>query len=106
MVEHRIYFDKYFYEKGGEIHLVTFPACPRPLRFVMDKTIFSLWYLSCFFKALVCIAIESSAFVKRSLRITASILDKGEVVALFPEEAISRNALDWLGTSHAGRLTA
>ena len=66
-------------------------ACPRPVRFVMDKKIYSRWYLSWFFKALGCIPIESSASSKRSLTTIASILDQGHVVALFPEGAISRN---------------
>ncbi|WP_435235461.1 acyl-[ACP]--phospholipid O-acyltransferase [Psychromonas sp. PT13] len=66
-------------------------ACPRPVRFVMDKKIYSRWYLSWFFKALGCIAIDSSASSKRSLTTIAEILDQGDVVALFPEGAISRN---------------
>ncbi len=65
-------------------------ASPRPVRFVMDKKIFSRWYLCWFFKALGCIPIESASS-KRSLVQIAAALDKGEVVALFPEGAISRN---------------
>ncbi|MCP4326170.1 MAG: acyl-[ACP]--phospholipid O-acyltransferase [Alteromonadales bacterium] len=66
-------------------------ACPRPVRFVMAKQIYSRWYLCWLFKALGCVPIESSASSKRSLSTIASILDKGEVVALFPEGMISRN---------------
>ncbi|WP_028863465.1 acyl-[ACP]--phospholipid O-acyltransferase [Psychromonas aquimarina] len=66
-------------------------ACPRPVRFVMEKKIFSRWYLCWFFKALGCIPIESSASSKRSLTEIAAVLDQGEVVALFPEGLISRN---------------
>jgi len=66
-------------------------ACPRPVRFVMDKKIYSRWYLSWFFKALGCISIDSSVSSKKSLSDIADILDQGEVVALFPEGAISRN---------------
>ena len=66
-------------------------ACPRPVRFVMDKKIYSRWCLSWLFKALGCIPIESSASSKRSLTAIATTLDEGHVVALFPEGAISRN---------------
>ena len=66
-------------------------ACPRPVRFVMDRTIYNLWYLKWFLKALNCIPIDTSASSKSSLTAIATMLDKGEVVALFPEGSISRN---------------
>ncbi|PKF61578.1 acyl-[ACP]--phospholipid O-acyltransferase [Psychromonas sp. psych-6C06] len=66
-------------------------ACPRPVRFVMDRKIYSRWYISWFFKALGCIPIDASASSKRSLTTIAQILDNGDVVALFPEGHISRN---------------
>ena len=66
-------------------------ASPRPIRFVMLKSIYERWYLKGFFKLLGCIPIESGASSKKSLEIVAELLDKGEVVCLFPEGAISRN---------------
>ena len=66
-------------------------ACPRPVRFVMDKTIYNRWYLKWLLKALGCIPIDPSASSKGSLQIIAEMLDQGEVVALFPEGSISRN---------------
>ena len=66
-------------------------ACPRPVRFVMDRKIYNQWYLKWFLKALDCIPIDASASSKSSLSSIATMLDKGEVVALFPEGSISRN---------------
>ena len=66
-------------------------ACPRPVRFVMERTIYNTWYLKWLFKALGCIPIDASASSKKSLTTIAEILDQGEVIALFPEGAISRN---------------
>ncbi|MEI6895945.1 MAG: acyl-[ACP]--phospholipid O-acyltransferase [Psychromonas sp.] len=66
-------------------------ACPRPVRFVMDREIYNRWYLNWLFKALGCIPIDTSASSKNALMTVATLLDQGEVVALFPEGVISRN---------------
>jgi acyl-[acyl-carrier-protein]-phospholipid O-acyltransferase/long-chain-fatty-acid--[acyl-carrier-protein] ligase len=65
-------------------------ASPRPIRFVMLKSIYDRWYLKGFFKLVGCIPIESGAGSKNSLQLVAQLLDQGEVVCLFPEGAISR----------------
>ncbi len=65
-------------------------ASPRPIRFVMHTSIYNRWYLSWFFKLVGCIPIESGASSIKSLKSVAELLDKGEVVALFPEGTISR----------------
>ena len=66
-------------------------ACPRPVRFVMHKTIYELWYLNWFLKMFGCIPIESGAGSQKSLEHIAQLLNKGEVVCLFPEGMLSRN---------------
>lgn len=66
-------------------------ASPRPIRFVMLRSIYERWYLKHFLKLLGCIPIEQGASSKRTLTLIAELLDQGEVVCLFPEGAISRN---------------
>ncbi len=66
-------------------------ASPRPVRFVMLKSIYQRWYLQWFFKLFGCIPIESGASSQKSLEDVAELLNNGEVVCLFPEGMISRN---------------
>jgi acyl-[acyl-carrier-protein]-phospholipid O-acyltransferase/long-chain-fatty-acid--[acyl-carrier-protein] ligase len=72
-------------------------ASPRPVRFVMLKSIYELWYLRWFFKALGCIPIQQGGGAGQALDEVAKLLDAGEVVCLFPEGAISR-------TGHLGEF--
>ncbi|MCB8887889.1 acyl-[ACP]--phospholipid O-acyltransferase [Vreelandella malpeensis] len=65
-------------------------ASPRPVRFVMLKSVFDRWYLRGFLKALGCIPIERGESAAASLEAVAEQLNAGEVVCLFPEGAISR----------------
>jgi len=66
-------------------------ACPRPVRFVMIKSIYERWYLNWFFKLFGCVPISQGVESRRSLDIVTELLDKGQVVCLFPEGGISRN---------------
>nr|WP_019366857.1 acyl-[ACP]--phospholipid O-acyltransferase [Pseudomonas luteola] len=66
-------------------------ACPRPVRFVMLKDIYNLWFMRWFFKSLGCIPIQPGAGAAQALDQVAELLNAGEVVCLFPEGAISRN---------------
>ncbi len=66
-------------------------ACPRPVRFVMHKSIYNRWYLQWFFKLFGCIPIESGASSQKTLEYIAELLSNGEVVCLFPEGMISRS---------------
>ncbi|WP_249979179.1 acyl-[ACP]--phospholipid O-acyltransferase [Vreelandella olivaria] len=66
-------------------------ASPRPVRFVMLKSIYQRWYLRWFLNALGCIPIERGAGADHALATVAEQLNAGEVVCLFPEGAISRN---------------
>ncbi|MGH1486409.1 MAG: acyl-[ACP]--phospholipid O-acyltransferase [Cellvibrionaceae bacterium] len=66
-------------------------ACPRPVRFVMLKSIYERWYLKWFFQLFGCIPIQAGAGSQQSLEKVAELLSNGEVVCLFPEGMISRN---------------
>ena len=72
-------------------------ASPRPVRFVMLKSIYQRWYLRWLFDLFGVIPIESGATSRKSLSTVAECLNNGEVVCLFPEGAISR-------TGHLGEF--
>ncbi|TCI03656.1 acyl-[ACP]--phospholipid O-acyltransferase [Corallincola luteus] len=65
-------------------------ASPRPVRFVMEKSIYQRWYLNWFFRLFDVVPIASGDYRKSVARI-AELLNQGEVVCLFPEGTISRN---------------
>ena len=65
-------------------------ATPRPVRFVMLKSIYQRWYLKWFFDLFGVIPIEQGSSSRFSLETVAALLNAGEVVCLFPEGAISR----------------
>ncbi len=74
-------------------------ACPRPVRFVMHRTIYQRWYLKWFLDFFGVIPIASGQS-KEALEQINQLLKAGEVVCLFPEGAISRNGQ--LGTFRKG----
>ncbi|MET0355288.1 MAG: acyl-[ACP]--phospholipid O-acyltransferase [Cellvibrio sp.] len=74
-------------------------ASPRPVRFVMLRSIYEQWYLKPLFKFFGVIPI-SSGQSKESLVKINELLKAGEVVCLFPEGAISRTGS--LGLFHGG----
>ena len=74
-------------------------ACPRPIRFVMLKSIYEVWYLKPILKFFRVVPIASGQS-KGSLETINGLLRGGEVVCLFPEGAISRNGQ--LGKFHSG----
>ncbi|NKB36853.1 MAG: MFS transporter [Gammaproteobacteria bacterium] len=65
-------------------------ACPRPVRFVMERSIYEKWYLKHFldFFGVVPISRGSS---KTALASITELLNSGEVVCIFPEGTISRS---------------
>jgi acyl-[acyl-carrier-protein]-phospholipid O-acyltransferase/long-chain-fatty-acid--[acyl-carrier-protein] ligase len=65
-------------------------ACPRPVRFVMEREIYERWYLKWFldFFGVVPISRGSS---RQAIAIVARLLEQGEVVCIFPEGTISKN---------------
>ncbi len=74
-------------------------ACPRPVRFVMLRSIYEQWYLKPILKFFGVIPI-SSGQSKEALQKVNELLKAGEVVCLFPEGAISRTGA--LGLFHTG----
>ena len=74
-------------------------ASPRPVRFVMLRSIYNQWYLNPFFRLFGVIPI-SSGQSRDSLKQINEQLRAGEVVCLFPEGAISRTGS--LGLFHTG----
>ncbi|MEZ4694322.1 MAG: AMP-binding protein, partial [Aliarcobacter sp.] len=65
-------------------------AVPREVKFVMDKTIYSKWYLNWLLKMFKCIPI-SNASSKTTIQTIAKELDEGNMIVLFPEGSITRN---------------
>ena len=65
-------------------------ASPRPVRFVMLKSIYEHKLLKWIFRLYGCVPIANAAS-KQSLETIAGLLNNGEVVCLFPEGSISRN---------------
>ncbi|WP_086929610.1 acyl-[ACP]--phospholipid O-acyltransferase [Agarilytica rhodophyticola] len=65
-------------------------ASPRPVQFVMLKSIYERWYLTWFFKLFGCVPIEQGPNSKNSLNIVTDLLNQGNVVCLFPEGTLSR----------------
>lgn len=65
-------------------------ASPRPIRFVMIRSIYDIWYLKWFFTLAGCIPIEQGASSRKSLDTVRELLEAGELVCLFPEGTLSR----------------
>ncbi len=65
-------------------------ACPRPVRFVMIRSIYERWYLKWLFGLFGCIPIEQGPRSRAALKAVTDALDQGDVVCLFPEGTISR----------------
>ena len=65
-------------------------ASPRPVRFVMERSIYERWYLRRFLDFFAVIPISSGSS-REALAAVHDALNAGEVVCLFPEGAISRS---------------
>ena len=74
-------------------------ACPRPVRFVMLRSIYERPLLNRFFRLFGVVPISQGAGAQGSLEQIAALLQQGEVVCLFPEGSISR-------TGHLGEFRA
>lgn len=72
-------------------------ASPRPVRFVMTRSIYRLWYLKWFFDMFGVIPIGEGVRSRKALDQVAVALNQGDVVCLFPEGTISR-------TGHMGEF--
>jgi acyl-[acyl-carrier-protein]-phospholipid O-acyltransferase/long-chain-fatty-acid--[acyl-carrier-protein] ligase len=74
-------------------------ASPRPVRFVMERSIYERWYLRRFLDLFGVIPISRGSSRDALATVTES-LNSGEIVCLFPEGMISRNSQ--LGTFRSG----
>lgn len=70
--------------------LVLQAASPRAIKFVMFRPIYNKWYLTWFFRIFKVIPIGGGSS-KESIQTIREYLERGEVVALFPEGHISYN---------------
>ncbi|MBE0498853.1 MAG: MFS transporter [Campylobacterales bacterium] len=66
-------------------------AVPRRVRFVMDRQIYEKWYLRLFLDFFHVVPVSPKS-VKEATQRVKELLNRGEVVCIFPEGAISRNA--------------
>ncbi len=65
-------------------------ACPRPIRFVMERGLYERWYLNWFLRMFDVIPIAAGRS-REAFQQVARALDNGEVVCIFAEGTISRN---------------
>ncbi|KTD49087.1 2-acylglycerophosphoethanolamine acyltransferase [Legionella rubrilucens] len=65
-------------------------ACPRPIRFVMERSIYETWYLNWILRQFNVIPIARGASQDALVEINQA-LNAGEVVALFPEGRLTKN---------------
>lgn len=72
---------------------------PRPIRFVMERSIYEKWYLKWILKKFKVIPIATGGSTK-ALKTVKEALSNGECVCLFPEGRLSINGM--LGKFHSG----
>ena len=65
-------------------------ACPRPIRFVIDKAYYENRWLHPVLRTVGCIPITSRR-AKEAMRLAAEKIRQGEIVCLFPEGQLSRS---------------
>ena len=65
-------------------------ATPRPIRFVIDRSYYELWYFKPIFKFFKAIPISTRGG-KNALKLVGEALENGDMVALFPEGHLTRN---------------
>jgi acyl-[acyl-carrier-protein]-phospholipid O-acyltransferase/long-chain-fatty-acid--[acyl-carrier-protein] ligase len=65
-------------------------ATPRPIRFVIDRNYYDLWYFKPIFKFFKAIPISTRGG-KNALKSVGKALNNGDMVALFPEGHLTRN---------------
>lgn len=68
--------------------LLLIAASPRPLRFLIAREQYDRWWLRWLFHAIGCIPVERSRNPRAALYAAREVLNRGEVVALFPHGRI------------------
>lgn len=71
--------------------LLVFAACTRPLRFIIAREEYERWWLKWLYRHLQLIPVDRSHRAEKAFYAARQALDKGEVVAMFPEGRIQRN---------------
>jgi acyl-[acyl-carrier-protein]-phospholipid O-acyltransferase/long-chain-fatty-acid--[acyl-carrier-protein] ligase len=66
-------------------------ASPRPVRFVMERVIYERWWLKWFLDFFGVVPI-SRASSRHALHKVTELINRGEVVCIFPEGTLSKNA--------------
>ena len=66
-------------------------ASPRPVRFVMERVIYERWWLKWFLDFFGVVPI-SRAGSRNALQAVTELINQGQVVCLFPEGTLSKNA--------------
>lgn len=64
-------------------------AASRPLRFLMAREEYERWGLQWLFRAVGCIPVDRGSNPERAYRAAIRALEEGEIVALFPQGAIT-----------------
>lgn len=68
--------------------LLLIAASPRPLRFLIAREQYDRWWLRWLFRAIGCIPVERRRNPRAALVVARQLLERGEVVALFPHGRI------------------
>ena len=68
--------------------LLLIAASPRPLRFLIAREQYDRWWLRWLFRAIGCIPVERARNPRAALYAAREVLERGEVVALFPHGRI------------------
>jgi 1-acyl-sn-glycerol-3-phosphate acyltransferase len=68
--------------------LLLIAASPRPLRFLIAREQYDRWWLRWLFRAIGCIPVERTRNPRAALYAALEVLERGEVVALFPHGRI------------------
>jgi 1-acyl-sn-glycerol-3-phosphate acyltransferase len=75
--------------------IVISAACPRPIRFIMESSIFKIPVLSTLFRGMKAIPVapqkEDAEVYERAFRIVATELRDGQLVCIFPEGRLTRD---------------
>jgi 1-acyl-sn-glycerol-3-phosphate acyltransferase len=86
--------------------LVISAACPRPIRFIMESSIFKIPVLSTLFRGMKAIPVapakQDPAVYERAFQIVASELRDGNLVCIFPEGRLTSNGE--IGEFRAGMM--
>jgi acyl-[acyl-carrier-protein]-phospholipid O-acyltransferase/long-chain-fatty-acid--[acyl-carrier-protein] ligase len=67
-------------------------ACPRPIRFIVDESIYRIRWLKPIFRLVEAIPI-SNVHAKEAVREAVERINKGEIVCIFPEGELSRTGV-------------